>query len=273
MDAENDYNPLSTQQRPCKCLKIEQMSNRSLPVKKVRIKYLSIIIVLLLVWTPCLANDQTLEYVVLLHGLARTQKSMTKMEKRLYDEGFGVLNIGYPSRSKTIEELAEEIIPNSVTLCREKGAQTIHFVTHSLGGIIVRYYLKHHHIPELGRVVMLSPPNGGSEVVDKFRQNFIFKWLNGPAGQQLGTGKDSLPKKLGSVAFELGVIAGDRSINLFLSLVIPGTDDGKVSVTNAKVDGMKDFIIINSSHPFIMKNRHAIKQTIAFLRQGEFKRD
>lgn len=232
-----------------------------------------LIIILLLVWTPCLAHDQPLEYVVLLHGLARTKKSMAKMEKRLSDEGFGVLNIGYPSRSKTIEELAEEIIQNSIIRCREKGAQKIHFVTHSLGGIIVRYYLKHHHIPELGRVVMLSPPNGGSAIADKFRRNFIFKWVNGPAGQQLGTGKNSLPKKLGGVAFDLGVITGDRSINLLLSLIIPGADDGKVSVTNAKVDGMKDFIIIHSSHPFIMKNRHAINQTIAFLRHGAFKRE
>ncbi len=217
------------------------------------------------------ANDP-LEYVVLFHGLARTKRSMTKMEKHLYAEGFGVLNMGYPSRSKTIEELAEEIIPHSIMLCHEKGARKIHFVTHSLGGIMVRYYLKHHHVSELGRVVMLSPPNGGSEIVDKFRQNCIFKWLNGPAGQQLGTDKDSLPKKLGSVAFELGVITGDRSINLLLSIIIPGTNDGKVSVTNAKVDGMKEFIIIHSSHPFIMKNRHAIDHTTAFLRHGTFKR-
>ena len=165
-----------------------------------------------------------------------------------------------------------ELLDDRLTSCCGTSPR-IHFVTHSLGGIIVRYYLKNHRIPELGRVVMLSPPNGGSEVVDKFRDNFIFKWLNGPAGQQLGTGKDSLPKKLGGVAFELGVIDGDRSINLFLSIIIPGPDDGKVSVSNAKVEGMKDFIIVHSSHPFIMKNRHAIKQTITFLRQGEFTRE
>ena len=195
------------------------------------------------------------------------------MERRLSDEGFAVLNIGYPSRAKTVEELAEEIIPNVIMLCRKQGARTIHFVTHSLGGIIVRYYLKYHPIPELGRVVMLSPPNGGSEIVDRFRHNFFFKWLNGPAGQQLGTDQDGLPKRLGEVAFNLGVITGDRSINLFLSLFIPGADDGKVSLTNAKVGGMNDFIIIHATHPFIMRNRHAINQTIAFLRDGTFKRE
>jgi hypothetical protein len=236
------------------------------------LKHLSLIIILLLVQTPCLANDLPSEYVVLLHGLARTQRSMNKMEKRLSEEGFGVINVGYPSRSKTIEELAEETIPNSIMLCREQGAQRIHFVTHSMGGIMVRYYLKDHHIPELGRVVMLSPPNQGSRVVDVFGDYLIFKWINGPAGQQLGTGEESLPKNLGSVAFELGVIAGHSSIGL-LSFVIPGEDDGKVSTANAKVDGMKDFMIIPSSHTFIMRNRDAINQTTAFLKHGSFKRE
>ena len=111
-----------------------------------------------------------------------------------------------------------------------------------------------------------------SEIVDKFRHNFFFKWLNGPAGQQLGTGQDGLPKRLGEVAFDLGVITGDRSINLLLSLIIPGADDGKVSLTNAQVGGMNDFITIHATHPFIMRNRHAINQTIAFLRNGSFKK-
>jgi len=125
-------------------------------------------------------------------------------------------------------------------------------------------------MPDLGRVVMLSPPNGGSEVVDKLGQTFIFKWINGPAGQQLGTGNDDLPKKLGGVGFDLGIITGDRSINLLLSLVIPGADDGKVSVKSAKVKGMRDFIVIHATHPFIMKNRQAIEQTIHFLEFGKF---
>lgn len=119
---------------------------------------------------------------------------------------------------------------------------------------------------------MLSPPNRGSEVVDKIGRTFIFKWINGPASQQLGTDNDNLPKKLGAVDFDLGIITGDRSINPFLSLIIPGTDDGKVSVNNAKVEGMRDYIVIHATHPFIMKNRQAIKQAIHFLKFGKFQK-
>jgi triacylglycerol lipase len=139
-----------------------------------------------------------------------------------------------------------------------------------MGGILVRYYLKENRIPELGRVVMLSPPNGGSEVVDKLGGTFLFKWMNGPAGQQLGTGENSIPKQLGPVDFDLGIITGDRSINLILSCLIPGSDDGKVSIENAKVKGMKDFRVIHASHPFIMKNKEAMSQVVSFLKTGHF---
>ena len=120
---------------------------------------------------------------------------------------------------------------------------------------------------------MLSPPNKGSEIVDRFKNNFIFKWLNGPAGQQLGTDKNSLPQQLGAVNFELGVIAGDESINWILSLFIPKEDDGKVSIENTKVEGMKDFIVVGATHPLIMKHKDAISQTIYFLKHGKFKKE
>lgn len=210
--------------------------------------------------------------VILLHGMARTKNSMNKMGNHLKAEGFNVVNWEYPSRDYRIEKLAEEAIPGAIEACRKKGATRIHFVTHSMGGILVRYYLKHHEIKELGRVVMLSPPNGGSEVVDKLGNNFIFRFINGPAGNQLGTDESDLPKKLGKVDFDLGVITGDRSINLINSLLIPGTDDGKVSLNNAKVEGMNDFLVVHATHPFIMRNHEVMRQTIHFLKKGEFDR-
>ena len=213
------------------------------------------------------------EVVILLHGLARTKGSMEKMEKHLRAEGFRVHNRGYASRTKTIEKLAMETLPKAIAHCRDRGATKIHFVTHSMGGILVRYYLKHHNLQELGRVVMLSPPNGGSEVVDKLGQTWMFKWLNGPAGQQLGTGENSVPNQLGPVEFDLGIITGDRSINLILSCLIPGPDDGKVAIDHAKIRGMKDFRVIHAAHPFIMKNKKAMSLVVTFLKTGQFAKE
>ncbi len=218
------------------------------------------------------AGDSPDECVILLHGLARTERSMEKLGRHLAAQGYGVVNAGYPSRTATVQELAEETIPSAVAGCRDNGAKKIHFVTHSMGGILVRYYLAHNSLPELGRVVMLAPPNNGSPVVDKLKNNFTFQWLNGPAGQQLGTGESSLPKSLGPVDFDLGVIAGDRSVNLLLSRMIPGPDDGKVAVADTRVEGMKDHIVIHATHPFIMKNAQVIDQALFFLKKGAFKR-
>ena len=145
-------------------------------------------------------------------------------------------------------------------------------MTHSLGGILVRSYLARHEISNLGRVMMLGPPNQGSEVVDKLGSWWLFQKLNGPAGNELGTGPDSTPNKLGAANFCLGIIAGDRSINWINSLLIPGPDDGKVSVERTKLAGMTDHIVIHATHPFLMRNRSVINQTIYFLENGAFER-
>jgi hypothetical protein len=210
------------------------------------------------------------EQVILLHGLCRTSRSMVKMESALTEAGYKVRNVDYPSRSAPIEKLADDAIGKAVSDCQKDGATKIDFVTHSLGGILVRSYLARHAIPNLGRVVMLAPPNQGSEVVDKLGWLFLFKWLNGPAGNELGTDKNSTPNKLGPANFPVGIIAGDRSINWINSLLIPGSDDGKVSVERTKLPGMGDHIVIHTTHPFIMKNHEVIRQTIQFLRTGNF---
>ena len=212
------------------------------------------------------------ETVILLHGLCRTSHSMAKMECALTAAGYQVQNVSYPSRTASIQQLADDAIGKAVANCQRDGASKIDFVTHSLGGILVRSYLARHSLPSLGRVVMLAPPNQGSEVVDKLGWTFVFKWLNGPAGNELGTDAHSTPNQLGPATYPVGIIAGDRSINWINSLLIPGRDDGKVSIKRTKLAGMSDHLVIHTAHPFIMKNREAIRQTIQFLRTGAFDR-
>lgn len=214
----------------------------------------------------------SLECVILLHGLARTDLSMKAMAIALADEGYLVINHCYPSRTQSIQLLAEQEIPKALSECPES-IRKIHFVTHSMGGILLRQYLVKKSIPSMGRVVMLGPPNQGSEVVDKLNRYAFFKLLNGPAGLQLGTSCQSVPNSLGAWpahAGELGVIAGKQSINLFLSLMIPGIDDGKVSVARTMVEGMHDHKIMPTTHPMMVRNKRVIAQVKRFLQAGQF---
>ncbi len=208
--------------------------------------------------------------VVLLHGLARTAGSMDSMEKNLSKAGFRVCNIDYPSRKHRIEKLTSEFIVPDIQKCFGDALTPVHFVTHSLGGIIVRQLAAEHQQIKIGRVVMLSPPNQGSEVVDKLGTWGLFEWINGPAGKQLGTTEEAVPNQLGPATFELGIITGNRSINLILSTLIPGPDDGKVSIKNAQLDGMQDFLVVGQTHPFIMANDTVQSQTLHFLQNGHF---
>lgn len=221
----------------------------------------------------CVSTLAHADCVVLLHGLARTSWSMEPMEVALKEEGYRVANIDYPSREYPVEELSPKAIGAGLEECGLRSDETVHFVTHSLGGILVRYYLTKHTINGLGRVVMLAPPNGGSEVVDNLKEVPGFRFVNGPAGVQLGTGSEDVPAKLGKVTYPVGVIAGTRTVNPILSQYLPNPDDGKVSIERAKVEGMTDFIAIRATHPFIMRNKSAIAQTILFLRLGAFDHD
>ena len=209
--------------------------------------------------------------VVLLHGLARTSGSMDVLEEALLKEGFLPINEGYPSREYPIEKLAELAITPALQRCPE--GTKVNFVTHSLGGILVRQYLSNHSIKNLGRVVMLGPPNQGSEVVDKLRDVPGFHFINGDAGMQLGTGALSVPNMLGKANFDVGIIAGTRSINLILSTFIPSVDDGKVSIESTKLEGMNDHIEMPVTHPFMMKNEKVISQVISYLKSGSFEHD
>ena len=208
--------------------------------------------------------------MVLLHGMARTDHSMDKMEIALKVEGYVVVNYGYPSTQFNIDAIAKEYLSQAVAQCQLE--LIVSFVTHSLGGIVLRKYLAEDTLKNMGRVVMLGAATKGSEVVDTLKHVPGFKFINGPAGMQLGTGVASAPNSLGAPSYTVGIIAGSATINPILSQMLPNPDDGKVSVESTTLEGMKDHLVVPVSHPFLMRNKDVIRQVKAFLKTGLFLR-
>lgn len=239
---------------------------------------------------------QTPDTVVLLHGLGRTSASMARIAHALRQEGYRVVNVSYPSRRQPIEWLATTWLPAQLgaaaqspgpaiatgrsgaaanPAARSAAAPKIHFVTHSMGGIMVRLWLRECGPPaNLGRVVMLAPPNAGSEISDQMRSGVCFRWFTGRNGARLGTGADSLPRSLGPwpARADLGIIAGDRPLNRLMASRLPAPSDGKVSVASTHLAGERDHLVLHYSHTWIGWRRETIAQVTAFLRAGRFDR-
>lgn len=226
-------------------------------------------LLLLLMLSATTVSAESQETVILLHGLGRTRWSFWRVEQALRHDGYRVINLTYPSRARSLEELSRDWL---APLVAAQGAATrLHFVTHSMGGILLRCYLRDHALPNPGRVVMLAPPNAGSELADRLKPTWFYRTVNGPAGQQLGT--SGLPVVLGpwpAGAGELGVIAGDRSLNPLFSSWMPGPGDGKVTVARARLAGMTAFVTIHYSHTWLAWRGPVIAQIRAFLRTGRF---
>jgi pimeloyl-ACP methyl ester carboxylesterase len=215
--------------------------------------------------------NATRDGVVLLHGISRTARSFRRMQAAVEAEGYATLNLGYASRSKALQALAEDIHP-AIERFAESIEGSVHFVCHSMGGLLARVYLARYRPKRLGRVVMLGTPNGGSEIADRLKNFGAYRAFFGPAGQQLGTQRDAdIDALLPRIDYPVGVIAGNRSIYPITSALLPKPHDGRVSVENTRLDGMADHVVIGASHPWLVRNGEAIAQTIAFLGDGRFK--
>lgn len=220
--------------------------------------------------TELVSVAESKDCVVLLHGLNRSWRAMRPMAESLQQAGFTTANVDYPSQLGPVEEIAPLAVGTGLMECRALGADRIHFVTHSIGGILLRYENEREPIADLGRVVMLGPPNQGSEIVDITHDWPGMSLFGGSAGLQLGTDEDSIPSQLGPVNFELGIIAGTGTINPWMSAMLPDADDGKVTVVATQVDGMDDFLVVGKSHHYITGSDIVFRNTESFLKTGQF---
>lgn len=210
--------------------------------------------------------------IILLHGLWRTSLSMKALQWRLEDAGYSVINLSYPSVDHPVQELATIAVEAGLAGCKALGMDRVHFVTHSLGGILVRQYLEHREITGLQRVVMLAPPNRGSQLADYVYSVGFLRPFMPQAVAQLGTSEKSVPRQLGRVNFPLGVIAGTVNQWPFLPGQPEGPGDGTVAVSETLVPGTVDFLELPVGHTFMMWDDDVLEQTVHFLEHGVFRR-
>jgi len=214
---------------------------------------------------------ETSDAIVLVHGLGRTPRSLWLVALVARGRGYRVIAWGYPSRRATIDEHAAAMDRDLTATLRTVPGR-VHFVSHSLGGLLLRAYLGTVSLPTLGRVVMLAPPNQGSEVADRLRRWRAFQWMTGPAGQELGTGADGAAARLPTVSADVGVIAGDRCVNPLFGRWIGAPNDGKVAVARTRLDGMRDHLVVRAGHTLLPWRWRVIQQVFAFLETGQFHR-
>lgn len=211
------------------------------------------------------------ELVVLLHGLARGPSSMSSLEEAFKKDGYRVLNLDYPTSKHQMEKLTNDYLHQALLNNNAPAATKLHFVGHSMGGIIARHYIAKYKPDNLGRVVTLGTAHRGSELADSVNNFGLMRKIFGRALEQLAPDSEFMQNLSTEINYELGVIAGNFSLNPVTSLLmVPGSDDGTVSIESTKIRGMKEHVVIKSAHGFLPKNKEAIEYSLNFIKYGSF---
>lgn len=219
------------------------------------------------------AEGDQRECVVLLHGVMLSGWAMQPLARAVEDAGYRAVNVSYPSRTLPLEEIARDFLPAQLEAHGVAAAPCVHFVAHSMGSLVVRAYLRDHRPANLGRVVMLGPPNHGSVAADAAQGWAPLRWIVGVNLPRLGTGEAGVAPRLGRADFELGIVAGTARVNPLFETVLKGEHDGVVTLESARLDGMGDFLVVPHSHTVMLWRKEVIAQVVEFLRHGKFRRD
>ncbi|NNF78099.1 MAG: alpha/beta fold hydrolase [Rhizobiales bacterium] len=209
------------------------------------------------------------ETVVILHGLGRSSSAMWMLAKRLEVAGYRTERFGYRSLKQTPDQIVANLSAQLARCCAAP-ERKVHFVGHSLGGLIARAFLARHQVPNLGRVVLLGTPSKGSSLADAFKDKWWFDLL-GPTVQQLGTTNGGLASSLPPPDYPVGVIAGVRD-GRENEDILPGQDDGLVTVSSTKFPGMTDFVVVPAGHSTMRYSKPVAAQVVNFLKTGKFKK-
>ncbi len=209
------------------------------------------------------------QLIFLIHGINSSPKDFKKMETAFKSYDYKVINFGYHSKVYTVNQIADNFLKRKIASVSQN--DTINFITHSLGAIVLRAYLRDNKPKNIGKIVMIAPPNQGSEVANFFKDFFLYKIFYHKSGASLsynGIKKLALPN---CDNYFCGIIAGTHTQLPFFSIFIKGEDDGKISVERTKLKGMKDFITLPYPHDTILKKQETIIQCKEFIKNGKFK--
>lgn len=206
--------------------------------------------------------------VIALHGILRSSKSWDALKRHLEPDGYQFVAVDYPSTQRSIEQFADQL---QTVIASLNGIEKIHFVVHSMGGLVVRRWCQTYSDPRIGRLVMIGTPNAGAEIATMLQKNLLFQAIFGPAGQELVAAPDNFIEKLPTPPFEFGVIMGSRGTSDGYNPLIPGDDDGVVTVRSARLPGAVDSLAVRCLHSFQCWNPEVMDATRRFLKSGAFR--